>query len=157
MISEEQYNDLLSRFDILDVKLGILIRNKMGNKEQILYDKVKEKGRIITTEIMRMLNVSRSHSHTLMKKLAKNNPGFTVIPGNKQLRKCSILIYNEAKVLEQQFQVIDKIILEKEVATLHDVMGKLNITISEAELIAKKYCRGRAGIFLEEGIKLIRK
>jgi hypothetical protein len=156
-MEEKKFERIMERFEGIEEMIKVLIRQKMGDKEGKLHDFVRNKGRIDTKGVINFLNITRSHSLTLMKKLGKK-PGFTFRVGNMKLQTSSLLMYNQEKILEQQLKSVDDLFTEKGSVRVRDIMDSLQISKNEAKEIQTEYSKARKNISIagDEGNMLIK-
>ena len=132
--SEQIYEKLES----IEALLASLVRSQKSNKAQLLEDEVRRRKRMTVNDVQTFLGgISRPWALSLMKHLGENL-SFKFIIGDRQLKRPSLIIYDEARLIRERYEKIKAIVDKEGVVTLASLARQLGFNDLERDFIILK-------------------
>ncbi|MBI2546460.1 hypothetical protein HYV81_04735 [Candidatus Woesearchaeota archaeon] len=141
-------NRLMGRLDAQDAMIGVLIRQKMSNKQEKLADEVSKLGRMYTKQVRNFLGCSRPHALNLMEKLG-TQAGFRYVKGDQKTKRAGVIIYSASFAIQDQHTKLKRLLTEKESVTYHDIMAAFDVPIHGAKDIAAIFVESVQGFKID--------
>lgn len=148
-------NEINQKLDIIIDFMQVLIRQKITDKQFKLQEEIKDKGWMEVKDTMRFLNISRTHALTLMKKVGEI-PGFMFRVGDRQMSIASKVIFNQSRIIQDQYQKVHTLLLDKGQVTFHDIMKQLDLDLPAAKSFAYDFQNSTEGVMVKDSNKLVK-
>ncbi len=119
--------------------IQFVVKQKVTNKEEALMRAVQERGRLDTKAVMVVIQASRVHSLNLMERIPRKYPGFRYSPGSSKTKKSSVIIFNESLLLQDQHNKIKKLLAEREIITLSNLMTEFSMQLDDVRAMVNDF------------------
>lgn len=143
-----QSEEMLARFDSIESLLKIAVRARMGNKQEKLYDKLQQEGRLSVAQAQNFLGCSRPHALTLLKKLS-NQPGVSIRIGDASKNLPTVCLFDKSKVLADQFHTLHQWINERGEFRIGDVVSHFALLFADARNVVLDFCQANPEFTLD--------
>ncbi|MEN7982110.1 MAG: hypothetical protein ABFQ65_01540 [Nanoarchaeota archaeon] len=128
--NEKIYEKLIG----LELQIQALNRANKSNKFQFLEQEVKNLERVEVSKVQSILGgISRPWALNLMKKLGKENH-FQFVPGNRQMKRPSLIVYEEAKAKKEKYDKIKSFVNKNGIVSFAQICEYLNLELNDKNL-----------------------
>ena len=149
MSDDYTFKDVMESLESLRGMMGLLLRQRLTDKKERLFDEVTRRGRMTISQVTEHLGISRTHGLTLMKEVGKQI-GFRFQKGDQSSRRPSCLIFDRSLIVTDQNNKMLGLFKDRESVSYADLMNLFGIGLPDAKIIAKDFVDGNKGYKIDD-------
>lgn len=151
---EPTHADLDSKLEQILELIKVLIRHKRSDKLDILERELSQKRSLTVKNVMLLLDVTRPHALTLMRRLRDINLNVRFTPGDRQTQKPSMLTFvggMEKVRFRKLLALYNRLTIDKkrDYVTMGEIMKELGVDYAEAMSITLAFCENHPEFTLD--------